>query len=58
MNLFPTAKRADAALDDYRDVLKRLTGAVQISLDNAKSRSDRAGHWMNGCLFRRRNTGC
>jgi len=41
--LFPNARRASAALDDYRDQLKQLTGAVRISLDNAKTRSDRAG---------------
>jgi hypothetical protein len=33
--------KASAALDDYRDQLKQLTGAVRLSLDNAKSRSDR-----------------
>jgi len=42
-SLFPNARRANAALDDYRDQLKQLTGAVGISLDNAKSRSERAG---------------
>ena len=42
-SLFPNARRASAALDDYRDQLKQLTGAVRISLDNAKTRSDRAG---------------
>jgi hypothetical protein len=42
-SLFPNARRASAALDDYRDQLKQLTGAVGISLDNAKSRSERAG---------------
>jgi hypothetical protein len=40
---FPNARRANTALDDYRDQLKQLTGAVGISLDNAKRRSDRAG---------------
>ena len=40
-SLFPNARRASAALDDYRDQLKQLTGAVRISLDNAKSRSER-----------------
>jgi hypothetical protein len=40
---FPNARRAKAALDDYRDQLEQLTGAVRISLDNAKSRSDRGG---------------
>jgi hypothetical protein len=38
---FPSAKRASTALDDYRDQLKQLTGTVRISLDNAKSRSER-----------------
>jgi hypothetical protein len=42
-SLFPNARRANAALDDYRDQLKQLTGAVGISVDNAKSRSDRSG---------------
>jgi len=42
-SLFPNARRANAALDDYRDQLKQLTGAVGISVDNAKRRSDRAG---------------
>src|SRR5271157_2972839 len=42
-SLFPNARRASAALDDYRDQLKQLTVAVRISLDNAKRRSDRAG---------------
>jgi hypothetical protein len=40
-SLFPNGRRASAALDDYRDQLKQLIGAVRISLDNAKSRSDR-----------------
>jgi len=40
-SLFPDARRANAALDDYRDQLKQLCGAVRISLDNAKSRSER-----------------
>jgi hypothetical protein len=40
-SLFPDARRANAALDDYRDQLKQLSGAVRISLDNAKSRSER-----------------
>jgi hypothetical protein len=42
-SLFPNARRANAALDDYRDQLKQLAGAVGISVDNAKSRSDRSG---------------
>ena len=42
-SFFPNARRANAALDDYRDQLKQLTGAVGISVDNAKRRSDRAG---------------
>jgi hypothetical protein len=42
-SLFPNARKANAALDDYRDQLKQLTGAVGISVDNAKRRSDRAG---------------
>jgi hypothetical protein len=40
-SLFPDARRANAALDDYRGQLKQLCGAVRISLDNAKSRSER-----------------
>jgi hypothetical protein len=42
-SLFPNARRANAALDDYRDQLKQLAGAVGISVDNAKRRSDRSG---------------
>src|SRR6516225_206152 len=38
---FPDTKRANGALDDYRDQLEQLTGAVRISLDNAKIRSER-----------------
>jgi hypothetical protein len=40
---FPNARRANAALDDYRDQLGQLTGAVRVSLDNAKIRSERSG---------------
>jgi len=40
---FPDTKRANGALDDYRDQLEQLTGAVRISLDNAKIRSERRG---------------
>src|SRR5215470_7031015 len=40
---FPNARRANAALDDYREQLKQLSGAVGISVDNAKSRSDQSG---------------
>jgi hypothetical protein len=40
---FPNARRANAALDDYRDQLEQLTGAVRVSLDNARTRSDRSG---------------
>jgi hypothetical protein len=40
---FPDTRRASTALDDYRDRLKQLTGAVRISLDNAKTRSERKG---------------
>jgi len=43
VSLFPNGRRANAALDDYRDQLKQLTGAVGISVDNAKSRSDQSG---------------
>jgi hypothetical protein len=42
-SLFPDARRANAALDDYRDQLEQLTGAVRISLDNAKIRSEQTG---------------
>ncbi len=38
---FPDTRRANGALDDHRDQLKQLTGAVRISLDNAKIRSER-----------------
>ena len=40
---FPDTKRANGALDDYRDQLEQMTGAVRISLDNAKIRSERRG---------------
>jgi hypothetical protein len=40
---FPNARRADAKLDEYRDQLAQLTGAVRMSLDNARIRSERSG---------------
>jgi hypothetical protein len=40
---FPNARRAGAALDDYRDQLAKLSGAVRVSLDNAQVRSDKSG---------------
>jgi hypothetical protein len=39
-SLFPNARRAKAALDDHRDRLQQLTGAVRVSLDNARIRSE------------------
>src|SRR5215469_12462180 len=40
---FPNARRAEAKLDEYRDQLAQLTGAVRMSLDNARIRSERSG---------------
>jgi hypothetical protein len=40
---FRNAKKAERELEDYRDQLQQLQGAVRLSLDNAKQRSDRSG---------------
>jgi hypothetical protein len=41
--LFPTAKKAQAALDDYNEQLALLRAAVRVSLDNAARRAERSG---------------
>ena len=40
---FETGKKAEAALDDFREQLDRLRGAVRMSLENAKQQSERNG---------------
>ena len=40
---FETGKKAAAALDDFREQLDRLRGAVRMSLENAKQQSERNG---------------
>jgi hypothetical protein len=40
---FPTAKKADIALDEYREQLERVRGAVRMSLDNAIRQQERQG---------------
>jgi hypothetical protein len=44
---FPNAKRAEAELDDYREQLEQLTGAVRVSLNNAQIKSEKtADEWL------------
>jgi hypothetical protein len=38
---FPAKRRAEAALDDHREQLNHLRGAVRMSLDNARYRAER-----------------
>ena len=38
-NLFPSQRRAENELDDYREQLPPLAGAVQMSLENAKQKA-------------------
>ncbi|MGA7454745.1 MAG: tetratricopeptide repeat-containing protein [Rhodoplanes sp.] len=40
---FETRKKAEAALDDFREQLDKLRGAVRMSLENARQRSERGG---------------
>src|SRR5262249_2972562 len=40
---FPTTAKADAALDEYREELGQLTGAVHAALEAARRRSERTG---------------
>jgi hypothetical protein len=40
---FPTKKRAQDALDDYGQQLEQLRGAVFMSIENARQRSERSG---------------
>jgi hypothetical protein len=41
--LFETKKKADAALDDHREQLSYVRGAVRMSLENAKRQVERNG---------------
>jgi len=40
---FETKKKAEAALDDFREQLDRVRGAVRMSLENARRRSESGG---------------
>ncbi|MGA9576731.1 MAG: tetratricopeptide repeat-containing protein, partial [Terrimicrobiaceae bacterium] len=40
---FETRKKAEAALDDFREQLDQLRGAVRMSLENARQRSESGG---------------
>ena len=40
---FETNKKAEAELDDYREQLNLLRGAVRMSLENARQQSERSG---------------
>ena len=40
---FETGKKAEAALDDFREQLDQLRGAVRMSLENARQRSESGG---------------
>ena len=49
---FDTPRRAENELDDYREQLKHLRGAVRMSLDNAKLQNDKESAKPDGKVDR------
>jgi hypothetical protein len=44
---FPNPKKAEAELDEYRERLEQLTGAVRVSLNNAQIKSEKTSdEWL------------